>query len=588
MTEQFGKFSPEVGIGLGRSEIIDRLYATAVDPERFGELVEAWEKCIGPYRALPLSDGTMRFHDPEIEAHFDRATIILDRLPPDAADAAQDVLKKFATMAACTIDRTLKIRATNAAARKVFGLQSGAGLDAFNLDDFDRARLARAVAAMQSKSAGEMKLLRFRSDDGRIMVFQIRGFVAANGSSFALVVTSELGWPDRLDAMLKSAFGLSNAEVLVLRGLVECQTAKAIAEARNRSLDTIRSQIQSILTKTETHSQTELVRIILSLMDVISSTAPRSPRAASLDEGHGGLERRPLVAVTCDDGREVKHLVLGDPNGTPVMFLPVRVGIVRWPAAAERAAARMGLKIIVPNRAGFGGSDPIPDGIDYMERTVADHIAVLDHHRVDKCPVIAVNTDTALAFSLAGLHPDRVSGIIACSGVLPYSSANQYARMDKWYRFLTANAKFAPQVVPFMAKAGFYMAKRRGKEAFFKMVYENCPEDLAVISQPEIREAFLAGSDIAFGDIETAHRAYASEAIMHAQYDWHRHVLACKGKLPVHFLNGLRDNTVPPETLADFQAEYDWINYSIYPECGQMVLFQHWQDVLNIAQACSH
>ena len=96
MTEQFGKFSPEVGIGLGRSEIIDRLYDVAVDPDRFEDLVDSWERCIGPFRRIHAKGHVVQFYDPELEAHFDRATILLDRLPQDSTDTAHEILSSIA------------------------------------------------------------------------------------------------------------------------------------------------------------------------------------------------------------------------------------------------------------------------------------------------------------------------------------------------------------------------------------------------------------------------------------------------------------------------------------------------------------
>ena len=95
----------------------------------------------------------------------------------------------------------------------------------------------------------------------------------------------------------------------------------------------------------------------------------------------------------------------------------------------------------------------------------------------------------------------------------------------------------------------------------------------------------MVGTDIAFGDIEAAHRAYTAEALAHAQYDWGRHVDACRGVVPVHFLNGRRDVTVPSATLDEYRAAYDWIDFRIYEDCGQMILFERYRDVLDLARA---
>lgn len=53
-----------------------------------------------------------------------------------------------------------------------------------------------------------------------------------------------------------------------------------------------------------------------------------------------------------------------------------------------------------------------------------------------------------------------------------------------------------------------------------------------------------------------------------------------RGALPVHFLNGLQDPQVPPETLAEHQRDFPWIDFRIYPDAGQLVFFLKWRDVL--------
>lgn len=61
--------------------------------------------------------------------------------------------------------------------------------------------------------------------------------------------------PERIAAVSK----LTPAELNVLAGLLQGYTGKVIARSRNASVNTVRSQIMSILTKTGHHSQKELI-----------------------------------------------------------------------------------------------------------------------------------------------------------------------------------------------------------------------------------------------------------------------------------------------------------------------------------------
>ena len=124
--------------------------------------------------------------------------------------------------------------------------------------------------------------------------------------------------------------------------------------------------------------------------------------------------------------------------------------------------------MIVPVRAGYGRSDPHAKGIDHLEGVTQDYAAVLDHLGVCGAPSpLPLGADLRFAMNLANLRPDLVAGIVGCACQLPLRSAAQYDRMDKWQRFILANARYAPKVLPFLVQAGFSLARRLGKEAFF-------------------------------------------------------------------------------------------------------------------------
>ena len=106
----------------------------------------------------------------------------------------------------------------------------------------------------------------------RLQVMQV-----GSGERYVLAASSEVSCPDGFSDILKRAFDLTTAEADVVQSLVECCSVKEIAEQRSRSVDTVRAQIKSILSKTETRSQVELVRLALSLMDMSNLTIEANP-----------------------------------------------------------------------------------------------------------------------------------------------------------------------------------------------------------------------------------------------------------------------------------------------------------------------
>lgn len=64
-------------------------------------------------------------------------------------------------------------------------------------------------------------------------------------------------------ALFSSIFDLSRAEMRALAGIVGGKTVTQISQEAGLSRETIRSQLKSLYAKTGTHSQTDLLRLIL-------------------------------------------------------------------------------------------------------------------------------------------------------------------------------------------------------------------------------------------------------------------------------------------------------------------------------------
>ena len=270
-----------------------------------------------------------------------------------------------------------------------------------------------------------------------------------NGEPVAFVRTSELGWPESLTTLLKEAFKLTLAEVEVVRALVEGKSLKEIGLERNRSFETVRAQTRSILAKTETRSQTELIRITLSLMDVVNdATSTQRPE----DSDTRRLEPLPFQTMVQPGNRRYDFIEFGDPKGRPLVFLPIDYGLIRWPASAEREAINRNIRVIAPVRAGFGHSGQLPAKVNYALETGQDCGRLLDHLGIRKAAFLTIGADVRYAMHLANIRPQIVSGILACSGTLPISSPAQYERMGKWHRFILANARYAPLILPFLVR----------------------------------------------------------------------------------------------------------------------------------------
>ena len=572
--------------GKTRDEAIERLYDVALDPTRYETLLDVWETAIAPLREGADFSSPRLLDDATMSSHFDRAGAFLDRLDQSSTqDELDAALAPFDMVAAFLFDADHIVAAANPAARALLGLKLGAPLGTMlvNAEDIDSIlTTSRSLLTGQAENAAVLRL-RSRAK-GHFIVVRLQVMQVGAGDRYVLAASSEVSCPAGFSDILKRAFDLTTAEADVVQSLVECCSVKDIAEQRGRSVDTVRAQIKSILSKTETRSQVELVRLALSLMDMSNLTLKADPGPRLLSRGYATLQERPFKTLTTPDGRRLDYLTLGAEDGAPLLFLPLDYGLVRWPSSAEAEAARRGIRVIVPVRAGYGLSDMVTKGQDYDALATQDTLQVLDAENVTRCPIVSLGSDSFYAMKLANHVPDRVTAVIAAGGILPMTRREQYERMEKWHRFILAGAKYTPHLLPFMVKAGFYLARKIGKRGFIHAVYGNCPADVDTFEDPEVFEAIVTGSETALTDDHSAHEAFSRMVLGEQKSDWTPLVDALKGKLPVVFFNGTQDPQVPVGTLEEFQADHDWIDYRVYDDSGQLIFFRHWKKVLDEAE----
>ncbi|MFB2553509.1 alpha/beta fold hydrolase [Ensifer soli] len=569
-----------------KAEIIDCVYEVAVDPERFESLMNLWEEKIAPIRrAVGEAGPGPLFNDPFFEGHFHRASTVLDRQPQAGGNAMSEILAGFLPSAAFAVSGAGMIADVNWAARWIFGIKPGDSLSALPFADDQIADIAACIRRVARHEEVTDAFFRGQSlATQRLVVFRISPLPAGRGEDggHALVVSTELVWPQALTGMIRDAFSLTQAEVEVVRGLAEGATLQAIARERRRSVATVRTQLRSILAKTETHTQAELVRITLNLMDVVGP-ARESARDVATVVGSGGLEPLPFRSLYRPAGRRIDYVIIGDPAGQPMLFLPMNFGLIRWPASAERYARAEGLCVIVPIRPGFGHSTPVKDRKTLTDIVSDDMAALLDALGIRApCPIIALSCDGYFAFHFHKRHPGRLSAIFVCGAGLPFFTRQQYERMHKWHRFIIANARYAPVILPFLVKAGFSLARRIGKRAFVHAVYGDAAGDVDVFEQPDVMQALITGSEVCISDWHSAHDAFSHEVILQ-QADWRAVVSGCD--IPVTCYQGHQDPAMPPATIEEMKAAFPHINFIEDPRAGELIFFKHWREIVDRARS---
>jgi pimeloyl-ACP methyl ester carboxylesterase/DNA-binding CsgD family transcriptional regulator len=580
------------------NQFIDDIYDIALDPENLDNFIER----LGAKR-LDVDKVRRTLRKVEVlssvfEKHISRAETFLDRLDDNQhRTSIQKTLSQFDTTAALIIDPALHVVALNSTAQMAFSIDVGDAVDSLPFDDDENDQLVLALRRVFRQRSSEGKLIHLKSTDeaGRVVILHATWHklpAAASDISddkgYVLIASTELYWPAALDQTLHEVFGLSEAERDIVRSLVDGLALKTIARDRNRSLGTVRTQLKSILAKTRAQSQSELIRVTLSLMEVIErspelgsrtdSTTSATDFYSDLPSADQTLSFKPYSTLLLADGRKLDYLVQGATDGNPILFSHMGYGLARWHPAALAMAEAYNLKVVTPVRSGFGKSDPIQKNEDILAVTRNDTLAVMDLLGIDRCPYVVQGNDMLFAMDFAAERGNRVSEIIGLGGRLPLPSEIQYAGMGKWHHFFLSNARYAPHLLYFTTKAAFALARKVGRKKMFENMHKGSAADLSLVTNKALAATLLEASKLAVDDDTHAAFAYARE-LLETESDWADRVEAARST-PTWFVSGLQDPLGDAATIAAYRERFPWINIEVVEDAGQLLFFQQYKNLI--------
>jgi pimeloyl-ACP methyl ester carboxylesterase len=137
------------------------------------------------------------------------------------------------------------------------------------------------------------------------------------------------------------------------------------------------------------------------------------------------------AAVTLPDGRRLAYTEWGLPDGPPVLGFHGTPGSRLW-CPDEDATAALGVRLILPDRPGIGGSDPLPRR--RFGDWPADVEVLADTLGLDTFGVVGYSAGGPYAAACAALMPARLTGVaIVDSRVLTtFNWAERPEAVEEW------------------------------------------------------------------------------------------------------------------------------------------------------------
>jgi pimeloyl-ACP methyl ester carboxylesterase len=238
--------------------------------------------------------------------------------------------------------------------------------------------------------------------------------------------------------------------------------------------------------------------------------------------------------LSLPDGRRLSWIEFGDPADPTVVVLdgPGSRGLAR---AAAPAALELGLRLVAPDRPGFGRTTQAGRPIAAWPE---DHAALLDHLDVDRAGLFAQSGGTPYALAVATALPGRTIGLALAGAVAPLEDPRSAAELGSDLRVATRLARRAPWLLRFVL-GRLARTARKDPEAFATKAAKGLPPaDLAVLADPALRDLDITATQEILG----AHEAVAAEIGLLAR-PWGLDLASFR--VPVAYWSGDRDTRHP-------------------------------------------
>lgn len=455
-------------------DLIRRAYQIVGEPERLVELQHAIEA------------GSRFFQegDASLNAHFEQANRLMELIPA----SEEDDFSRFG------MDGHLTPYSPEAGV--LFRLDENLRIVAVDDPDHVNAELKPGddmmdwVASESEAMVGELRKLATGRGAMRALVLRFytelgddRGnlglAVRAKAKDNAAILIRQIGlkWSVKDERAFAAAFNLTNAEIQLVRCLVEAKGVNGFASERGSKVSTARTQLKRLQKKLAVSTQGEIISLYAGFVGLLSRdyTAPIGANIGAEPCGE-----------MCVEEEVIRFQRYGRAKGRPILILH---GALEGPFLPRRVIdeiIRQDLNAIIPWMPFYSGS--------YSDFTAKERMIAfakllpdfLDQLGIDQCPVIACSLSTGYAFAAVKEHPERYTGVVLAGMALPLTETlDKQAMNPAWRAPLELGARF-PRFFELFSRTIFRLAMRGEVQYYFDRLFKDSPLDLKTLREPDI------------------------------------------------------------------------------------------------------
>lgn len=277
--------------------------------------------------------------------------------------------------------------------------------------------------------------------------------------------------------------------------------------------------------------------------------------------------------LTLNDGRQLAYTEHGDLDGAPVFFFHGNPGSRYMRHPDENIATALGLRIITPDRPGFGLSDfqPLRQLVDYA----SDIRELADHLQVDQFRTFGVSAGGPYVAACAYALPNRLSVATIVSGAAPMNRPKALRGVNSAYQAVFRMSSQLPYVAlrP-LVEAHVQLALLQPHKLWFQRMHIASKADRYVLEELGINDEI---DNYYHEAARNGARGIAWEAKLLAT-GWGFQLADIR--VPVNLWYWEDDHIVPLQMGEYLSANIPASNAHFLPGGGHYAIFEHWEAIL--------
>lgn len=516
--------------------------------------------------------------------HFIRALQIAKKLV-DADEQHNVVLSLLDNMplALILVDAQAHIIETNALANEMLMSNNDLHVNkkVLSVSKEHNALLLKTIAKMSKHDAdltnGQPISINDNELDNKFMLFvtPLKRLDTEQKASVAIFISQHKNHPFTIPEIFVTKYELTKQELKITELLVKGSSIKDISNKIVLSEHTVRSHVKSVLRKTNTSRQAELVSLVYNSMGDFSSAFPNqtSGKRTTLLNKKEFIKKDYLI-LTLKDGRHLAYAEYGNTSGEPIFYFHSVLGSrLEVAINAKEILEQHSARLIIIDRPGYGASDP--NSKNNFLNWIDDLEELADHLKIDKFSTLGYAMGGVYTLAAAYKIPHRLKSNAMVSRGLPPSSSEDFNKMVPLYRMNNRIAKYAPKILPFLTSISM-KGILSDPDGFYRQLDNHvCRTDLDIMQQENYKKTFSSSIKEAF---RQGGKANAAEVIQ-LMHDWQFDIRDIT--LPIDIWHGSEDRQVPcvlGERAAELMTN---TRLFIKPDQGHYMIFSNFSEILS-------